>query len=220
MGELIRAGQSACTNSSRSGTQRLQGLGRLRSRGLGLLQGEKHPPRGGGAVALAAAARRPAAVCSLTLIEPAMQALAVGRGAVLRFILGILFTRLTSLTPETYARRFLRLMHIPEEMRGGADREELKRMAAGLSALRVPQKDALLRELDSLRAARIPLLVVSGGWSDAVEVTADVVAERGAGRYLRRDLHAPITGMMPILKRHNATKATIPTSAANHSNDP
>ena len=78
-----------------------------------------------------------------------MQALAVGRGAVLRFILGILFTRLTSLTPETYARRFLRLMHIPEEMRGGADREELKRMAAGLSALRVPQKDALLRELDS-----------------------------------------------------------------------
>mgnify|MGYP003336208235 CR=1 FL=1 len=139
---------------------------------------------GGGAVALAAAARRPAAVCSLTLIEPAMQALAVGRGAVLRFILGILFTRLTSLTPETYARRFLRLMHIPEEMRGGADREELKRMAAGLSALRVPQKDALLRELDSLRAARIPLLVVSGGWSDAVEVTADVVAERGAGRRL------------------------------------
>jgi hypothetical protein len=75
-------------------------------------------------------------------------------------------------------------MKIPDDMRGGADRAELARMAAGLSALRVPQRDALMRELDSIKAAGIPLLVVSGGWSDAVEVTADVVAERGAGRRL------------------------------------
>jgi len=135
----------------------------------------------GGAVALAAAARRPEAVYSLTLIEPAMQTLVVERPAVLWFILRILLARVTSLTPRSYVRRFARLMHIPDEIRGGADQQEFKRMAAAISAVRVPQKDALIRELEAVKAASIPLMVVSGGWSDAVEVTADVVADRGGG---------------------------------------
>ena len=54
-------------------------------------------------------------------------------------------------------------------------------MAAGLAALRVPEKDSLIRELETVKKASIRLMVVSGNWSDAVEVTCDAVAERGAG---------------------------------------
>jgi pimeloyl-ACP methyl ester carboxylesterase len=138
----------------------------------------------GGAVALAAATRRPEAVYSLTLIEPAMLALAVHRPAVRWFLLRILLTRVTSLTPIIYARRFARLMHIPDEIRGGADKEELKRMAAGIAAIRVPKKQVLQRQLETVKMASIPLMVVSGKWSDALEATADAAAERGAGRRL------------------------------------
>jgi pimeloyl-ACP methyl ester carboxylesterase len=138
----------------------------------------------GGVVALAAAARRPEAVYSLTLIEPAMLALAVRRPAVLWFLVRILLTRATSLTPSTYVRRFARLMHIPDDIRGGANMEDLKQMAAGIAAIRVPKKDVLIRELEAVKMASIPLLVVTGGWSDALEATADAAAEQGAGRRL------------------------------------
>jgi pimeloyl-ACP methyl ester carboxylesterase len=138
----------------------------------------------GGAVALAAAARRPEAVYSLTLIEPAMQTMVVDRPAVLWFVIRILLARVTSFTPGAYVRRFARLMHIPDEIRGGADQEEFKRMAAAMATVRVPQKDALMRELAVVKAASIPLMVVSGGWSAAVEVTADAVAARGGGKRL------------------------------------
>lgn len=136
----------------------------------------------GGCVALAAAAKRPAAVRSLTVIEPAMHALATSDPHVRRFVLGIVTTRLFSLSPARRAERFMKLVGIPPEMTGQADREELKRLGKSLTRGKIPSKGTLRRELAEIKQAGIPLLVVTGGWSRAFEASSDVVAAIGGGR--------------------------------------
>ena len=137
----------------------------------------------GGCVALAAASRRPTAVKSLTLIEPGMQALAIDRLPVLLFVLRMLAALKMSFSAERRIKRFSKLMHIPDMMGGGAGgREEYEAMGRAISALKVPTKATLERQLSQLSQAAIPLLVVTGGWSAGVDVTADVVARLGNGR--------------------------------------
>jgi len=137
----------------------------------------------GGCVALNAASRRPAAVKSLTLIEPAMQALAVDKLPVLLFVLWMLATLKLSFSAEQRIKRFSKLMHIPDLMGGAAGgREEYEAMGRAISALKVPTKATLERQLAQLSQAGIPLLVVTGGWSAGVDVTADVVARLGKGK--------------------------------------
>ena len=94
----------------------------------------------GGCVALAAAAKRPAAVRSLTVIEPAMHALATSDPHVRRFVFGILMARLFWLSPARRAMRFMKLVGIPAEMTGQADREELKRLGKASPAGRSPPR--------------------------------------------------------------------------------
>ena len=55
-------------------------------------------------------------------------------------------------------------------------------MGQGIARLRLPSKESLRRQLLAIQSARIPLLVVSGGWSSAFEATADTVASLGGGR--------------------------------------
>jgi hypothetical protein len=55
--------------------------------------------------------------------------------------------------------------------------------------MRIPSKDTLERELAIVKREQIPLLVVTGGWSPAFEVTADQVAALGGGR--RRVISTP-----------------------------
>jgi ABC-type taurine transport system ATPase subunit len=55
-------------------------------------------------------------------------------------------------------------------------------MGRAVSALKVPTKETLERQLLQLNKAGIPLLVVTGGWSEAVDMTADVVAQLGHGK--------------------------------------
>jgi pimeloyl-ACP methyl ester carboxylesterase len=136
----------------------------------------------GGCVALAATSRRPSAVKSLTLIEPGMQALAIGRLPVLLFVLRMLGTLKFSSSPEQRIKRFSKLMHIPDMMGAAGSREECDAMGRAISVLKVPTKATLERQLSQLSHAGIPLLVVTGGWSAGVDVTADVVAQLGNGR--------------------------------------
>lgn len=136
----------------------------------------------GGAVALAAAVKRPEAVRSLTVIEPAMQALATSDPAVRRFLFSLVMTRLFSLSAASRAKRALKLIGIPVEMVGGTDPAMLKRLGKSLGRVRIPGKATLARELGELKRARIPLLVVTGGWSPAFEASSDVVAAAGGGR--------------------------------------
>jgi pimeloyl-ACP methyl ester carboxylesterase len=147
----------------------------------------------GGCVALAAAARRPSAVRSLTLIEPAMHALATHAWSVKLFILKVITTMVFSTSPARKAIRFGRMMHIPPDIRGGSNPEELERMGHGLSRLKVAQKEVLQRELGVIQREGIPLLAVTGGWNSAFEVAADTVVALGGGqrRVIRSEHHFP-----------------------------
>jgi len=137
----------------------------------------------GGCVALSATSRRPTAVKSLTLIEPGMQTLAIDRLPVLMFVLRMLATLKLSFSAEQRIKRFSKLMHIPDEMGGAArGREEYNAMGRAVSVIKIPTKATLERQLSQLSQAGIPLLVVTGGWSKGVDVTADVVAQLGNGK--------------------------------------
>ena len=138
----------------------------------------------GGCVALAAAAKRPAAVRSLTLIEPGMQMLAADDPVVRRFGLQLQMIKFFSITAASRARRFAKLVGIPPEIGGGKSHAELTSMGQGIFRLRIPTKQTLLRELREIKRVEIPLLVVTGGWNPAFEATGDRVAEAGGGRRL------------------------------------
>lgn len=137
----------------------------------------------GGCVALAAAARRPDAVRSLTLIEPGMQKLAIDDLHVRRFVLKLMTTLVFSLSPERRAIRFAKLIGIPGGIRGGATREERKAMGRGIAKLKVPSARTLRTELEVVKAAGIPLLVVTGGWSQSFDAVGDRVASVGGGQH-------------------------------------
>lgn len=138
----------------------------------------------GGCVALAAAAMRPTAVRSLTLIEPGMQKLATDKSSVRQFGMKLLLVKYLSFTAAARATRFAKLVGIPPEIGRGKSQQELTRMGQGIARLRVPSRETLYAQLTTIRQAGIPLLVVTGGWCPAFEETADVVAATGGGRRL------------------------------------
>lgn len=147
----------------------------------------------GGCVALAAAAKRPSAVHSLTLIEPAMQKLATSDPRARRLGLRMLLVIAFSWSAASRAKRFAKLVGVPPEIRGASSPEELERMGKALSRMKIPSKDTLQRELSDIQRAEIPLLVVTGGWNPAFEATADRVASVGNGRriVIKSEHHFP-----------------------------
>jgi pimeloyl-ACP methyl ester carboxylesterase len=136
----------------------------------------------GGCVALSAAARRPEAVKSLTLIEPAMFQFAPGHPAVRRQLFKMIWAMTFSFSHARLAKRMLKLLGIPPEVRGTADRAQLARFGRSFRRLRVPKKEVLSRELDVIKRAGIPLLVITGGWNPAFEASSDAVAAAAGGR--------------------------------------
>jgi pimeloyl-ACP methyl ester carboxylesterase len=135
----------------------------------------------GGCVALSAAEKRPAAVRSLTLVEPAMHNLAIRDRRVKWFVFGMLRTMLLSTSAVRRAKRAVRLLGIPPEVTP-SDPAVLKRLGRNLARGKLPSRSTLERQLGAARRAGVPLLVVTGGWSPAFEVTADFVAAAGGGR--------------------------------------
>ena len=137
----------------------------------------------GGCVAVAAAARRPNAVRSLTLIEPGMQKLAIDDPHVRRFVLKLAAALACSFSAERRAMRFAKLVGIPDDIRGGSSREELKAIGRGIAKLRVPSAATLRRELETIEQAGIPLLVVTGGWSPSFDAVGARAAQVGGGQH-------------------------------------
>lgn len=137
----------------------------------------------GGCVALAAAARRPDAVRSLTLVEPGMQKLAIDDPHVRRFVMRLVATMIFSFSPERRATRFAKLVGIPGDIRGGSSRDELKAMGRGIARLKVPDAATLRRELEVVKEVGIPLLVVTGGWSPSFDAVGARAASVGGGRH-------------------------------------
>jgi pimeloyl-ACP methyl ester carboxylesterase len=142
----------------------------------------------GGCVALSAAARRPQAVKSLTLIEPAMFQFAAGNPAVRRQLFAMMCAMIFSFSHAGLAKRMLKLLGIPREIRSTRDKTELTRLGRSLRRARVPNKEVLTRELEVIKQAAIPLLVITGGWNPAFEASSDAVAAAAGGR--RAVIHA------------------------------
>ena len=111
--------------------------------------------------------------------------LATDNADVRRFGVSALLSRIFSLSMASRARKFAKLVRIPDEIRGGRSPEQLRRMGEGLSQLRLPNRQATItHQLVRMRDSHVPMLVVTGGWSPAFEATADRVAEIGDARRL------------------------------------
>ena len=151
----------------------------------------------GGAVALLAAARRPEAVLSLTLIEPALFPIVMTDPALradpqMQAVGGRLAgLMMQSDTPAAYAIAFARTVLGPEgdaEVRdrvAGLEAHPALAASVGCALLqsRMASPPTLRAAADAVAAARIPTLVISGGWSDFFDRIGPVVARFTGGTY-------------------------------------
>lgn len=117
----------------------------------------------GGVVTLLAAARRPDAVRSLTLIEPPAFGVARGVPAVEQLIADIADAIVATDDPSEYRSRFLRAFGYPAE---AVDLAGRALEAARASHLERPPWEAEI-PLDDLAAAGVPVLLVQGDWCPA-----------------------------------------------------
>jgi pimeloyl-ACP methyl ester carboxylesterase len=143
----------------------------------------------GGCVALAAASRRPAAVRSLTLIEPAMLGLAARDPRVRRVLLRVVGALVFSLSARARMQRMAKILAIPAGIDGARSLEEQRRMGKAVRRVVLPKKETLEQQLAALRERGTPFLVVTGGWSPAISVVGDTVAALGGGRHVV--IHSP-----------------------------
>jgi pimeloyl-ACP methyl ester carboxylesterase len=130
----------------------------------------------GGIVAMYAAARQPGNVMSLTLIEP--PATAVGRGVPEVDTYGAQLRTLLSATetaPDVALRQFLDLVGAQISVDDPPAPLLIQGMKQLLGARSPDEADP---PLDALGFAQFPMLVVSGGHSQANEVICDIIADR------------------------------------------
>ena len=147
----------------------------------------------GGVVALLAAAARPEAVWSLTLVEPPAFGVARGDPAVEALVSDFAeYWRTGPSDPEAFLRGFLERVgsnaRLPSPLPS-----RFERGARVLRTERGPWEAEI--PLDDLGAAPFRKLVISGGHSEAFEAVCDVLAERlhaeravirGAGHSVQR----------------------------------
>ena len=152
----------------------------------------------GGAEALLAAGRRPQAVHSLILVEPALAAVvaldpslqahpAIQAGNVqrARMLLG-------ARTPADYGVAFARDI-APAGPDGApnmavaalqADRALAGRMGCALLQGRMAPPEAFRKAIEAVSQAGVPVLLVTGGWSPAFDAAAEALARLLNGRHV------------------------------------
>ena len=151
----------------------------------------------GGAVALLAAALRPEAVLSLTLIEPALFPIVMTDPAMRADPkMQAAGSRLAQLmlqsdTPGAYATSFARtVLGPPGDPEAQARVEALEadpataaRVGAALLQSRMASPHAMRAAADTVAAKGVPVLVVSGGWSPFFDQVGKAVAGFTGGRF-------------------------------------
>lgn len=135
----------------------------------------------GGLVALAAAARRPAAVKSLTLIEPALFAVATKSPAVKKQLLKMAVTMILPFAPKTRAKRMMRYLGIPDVF--ALSDADLIALGKSLKRVVFPPGATIAGWIDTVRAAGIDVLVVSSGSNAAFAAMGEIVADQLRGRH-------------------------------------
>lgn len=136
----------------------------------------------GGLVALAAANRRPEAVKSLVLIEPALLKMAAGKPAVRKVLLRMAAAIILPYSAATKARKIMTLLGIPDEF--ALTDADLANLGSSLKDAKLPAKSAMVAWMQGIRDAGIPLLVISSGSNAAFVETGDLAVEIGGGRHL------------------------------------
>ncbi len=150
----------------------------------------------GGAGALLAAARRPGAVRSLILIEPAMQPLLMGSSeiasspAVRDDAMRVAGALMAARSPGEYALAFMSGL-------GAASAESTARATAlrtnpqlaaeigcALLQARMASPDAMRHAAETVAQAKIPVLVVTGGWSPSFDAIGAIAARLPLGRHV------------------------------------
>lgn len=126
--------------------------------------------------AMLAAAMRPRAVRSLTLVEPVAYSVAIEHPAVQRSVVDLIsYFQSTSAEPRPFLKGFLSLIGAPGGLPDPLP-EAMQHTTRLLIGSRVPFGARI--PLDELTRARIAALVVSGGHSDAFEAICDTIAGR------------------------------------------
>ena len=150
----------------------------------------------GGAEALLAAARRPNAIRSLVLVEPALELLAstdpsfvadpIVRAATMKRFAGWMASR----TPAEYGQAFRDSLGAtasdptttsatPEERQAAATRVGCAFLRSKMAPIPVMQQ-----AVATIVEAGIPVLVISGGWSRSFDLTSEIVARQLHGRHV------------------------------------
>ena len=149
----------------------------------------------GGADALLAAARRPEAVRSLVLVEPALTAIAeadpslrnspaVRAGAEMRARL-----IMSAQTPAEYGDKFANMLGNSSGGSAtapllGSDPAESTRVGCALLQGKVAPFSAFDAAIQDVVAAGIPVLIVTGGWNPSFDAAGDVLARLLHGRHI------------------------------------
>lgn len=136
----------------------------------------------GGLIALAAAARRPEAVKSLTLIEPAVLQIAMGDPAVRKMGLGMAAAMILPWSKATRARKFMKILAIPDEF--AQSKADLDATGASLKAIKWPSRGDMEGYLETVRKAGVPLQIISGSASAGFQAAGKMAAEKGGGMHL------------------------------------
>jgi pimeloyl-ACP methyl ester carboxylesterase len=138
----------------------------------------------GGLVALCAAAERPEAVRSLTLIEPAIHQLAAADPVVAVFFKQQVEIFTSGKSPAEILADFSKVAGIPSSLRSGrTDPQEATRVGESLLKVHFPP-DAVLRELPvKIAKAKLPVLIVTGGWNPAFDRSASIIAPQMGGTH-------------------------------------
>lgn len=131
----------------------------------------------GGVIALLAAARRPAALRSLTVIEPPAFGVAPGNGAAAAIVRAsqALWARREALDERAFLQEFLELVGTGSSILPDPLPAELAQGARLLKRERPPSEAQI--PFATLRAAALPVLVVSSGATPALEAVCDTIAD-------------------------------------------
>jgi pimeloyl-ACP methyl ester carboxylesterase len=146
----------------------------------------------GGAEALLAAAQRPESVRALVLVEPALHAL-LPRSEALekneearRDFLKFGEASLASNSPTEYGLLFARNLGAGTEAGAALDSDPGKAKSLGCALLRarMAPPETLRKAAETVAQAKIPVLIISGGWSPTFDAIGELAASLTGGKHV------------------------------------
>jgi pimeloyl-ACP methyl ester carboxylesterase len=156
----------------------------------------------GGAEVLLAAARRPSAIHSLTMVEPALQGLeevsaesqsTPDSEPSMALRMNDLLMEATS--PADYISRFLNFLGATKTI-GQISNEAASHMGCAMLQGRMAEPATLHEAVSTIAKARIPVLCISGGWNNAIDAVTQTVARLTGGQYA----HVPSSSHFPQME--------------------